>query len=93
MNLSNLVLNSGVPELDGEVKTPFELIDKLARSEHVEQVFVRHVFRFFMGRNETLGDAKTLQDSHQAYRDSNGSLKALVVSLLSSDSFIFRMKN
>ncbi len=86
------VLNSGVPELDGEVKTPFELIDKLARSEHVEQVFVRHVFRFFMGRNETLGDAKTLQDAHKAYSDSNGSIRALVVSLLSSDSFIYRMK-
>jgi len=86
------VLNSGVPGLDGEVKSPFELIDRLARSEHVEQVFVRHVFRFFMGRNETLGDAKTLQDSHQAYRDSNGSMRALVVSLLSSDSFIYRKK-
>ena len=86
------VLNSGVPELDGEVESPFELIDRLARSEHVEQVFVRHVFRFFMGRNETLGDAKTLQDAHKAYRDSNGSMRALVVSLLSSNSFIYRMK-
>ena len=28
----------------------------LARTEHVEQVFVRHAFRFFLGRNETIGD-------------------------------------
>ena len=86
------VLNSGVPELDGEVDSPFEMIEKLAKSEHVEQVFVRHVFRFFMGRNETLGDAMTLQDAHKAYVDSNGSMKTLVVSLLSSDSFLYRAK-
>ena len=86
------VLNSGVTELDGEVETPFELIQKLANSQHVEQVFVRHVFRFFMGRNETLGDARTLQDAHKAYVVSNGSMRALVVSLLSSDSFIYRAK-
>lgn len=84
------VLNSGVPELDGEITPLFELIEKLAKSEHVEQVFVCYVFRFFMGRNETLGDARTLQDAHKAYVDSNGSMKALVASLLSSDSFIFR---
>jgi hypothetical protein len=87
---SGVVLNSGVAKLDGEVKTPFELIERLANSEHVEQVFVRHVFRFFLGRNETLGDAKTLQDAYQAYVDSNGSMKSLVISLMSSDSFIYR---
>ena len=86
------VLNCGVPELDGEVDSPFEMIQKLAKSEHIEQVFVRHVFRFFMGRNETLGDAMTLQDAHKAYVDSNGSMKTLVVSLLSSDSFLYRAK-
>ena len=45
-----------------------------------------------MGRNETLGDAKSLQDAHKAYVDGNGSMKALVVSLLSSDSFVYRAK-
>jgi len=84
------VLNSGVPEVDGPITDPFSLIEKLAASEHVEQVFVRHVFRFFMGRNETLGDARTLQDAHQAYVDHDGSMRALVVSLLSSDSFVYR---
>ena len=49
----------------------------LGNSEHVEQVFVRHVFRFFMGRNETLGDAATLQQAHAAYRDNDGSFEAL----------------
>lgn len=74
----------------GEVASPIELMERLGNSEHVEQVFVRHAFRFFMGRNETLGDAATLQQAHAAYRDNDGSFEALVVSLLSSDSFLLR---
>ena len=82
--------DSGDPRLDGPVKDPFELIEKLARSERVEQVFVRHVFRYFLGRNETLADGPTLVAAHQAYRDNEGSFKALLVSLLTSDSFLYR---
>lgn len=77
-------------ELHGQVTGPTDLLDRLADSEHVEQVFVRHVFRYFLGRNETLGDANTLQDAHNAYRSSGGRFRELVVSLLSSDSFLLR---
>ena len=87
---SSKIINSGVPEVDGKVATPFELIERLANSTHCEQVFVRYVFRFFLGRNETLGDAKTLQDAHLAYTERDGSMQALVLSLLSSDSFMLR---
>ncbi len=91
VDASGLISRTGVPELDGKsVSGPTELMDLLARSPYVEQVFVRHVFRYFMGRNETLGDANTLQDAHKAYRNSGGSFNALVVSLLSSDSFLLR---
>jgi len=84
------IINSGVPELDGPVKNAIEMIDRLAQSEHVEQVFVRHVFRFWMGRNETLNDAPILQAAHKAYRDSGGSMKVLLTSLLTSDAFLYR---
>jgi len=87
---SGKVAFTGIAELDGPVKHPVELLHRLAKSEHVEQVFVRHAFRFFLGRNETLGDAATLQNAHQAYRASGGSFVALVQSLLTSDSFIYR---
>ena len=72
------------------LRRPTEMMDFLAKSERVEQVFVRHAFRFFMGSNETLGDANTLQDAHKAYRDSDGSFNELVTSLLTSDSFLLR---
>ena len=80
------------PELHRKFDGPVEMIDFLAKSERVEQVFVRHVFRYFMGRNETLGDANTLQDAHRNFRQSGGSFRELVVSLLSSDSFVLRSK-
>ena len=66
------------------------MVHFLSKSERVEQVFIRYAFRFFMGRNETLGDANTLQDAHQAYRISGGSFKSVVTSLLTSDSFLLR---
>ena len=56
------------------------MIEKLAESERSEQVFVRHAFRFWMGRNETLNDAPVLQAAHKAYRESGGSMKALITS-------------
>ncbi len=92
VDVTSKIVNSGVPAVDGEIRTPFDLIERLANSTHCEQVFVRYVFRFFMGRNETLGDAKTLQEAHKAYVDNDGSMKALVLSLLISDSFLFRAK-
>lgn len=84
------IRDSGDPKLDGEVRDPREFVKKLANSERVRQVFVRHAFRYYLGRNETLADAKTLQDADLAYVESGGSFKALVVSLLTSDSFLYR---
>ena len=66
------------------------MIQKLAASERVHQVFVRHVFRYWMGRNETINDAPILQDAYKAYRDSSGSMKSLLTSLLTSDAFLYR---
>jgi hypothetical protein len=43
-----------------------------------------------MGRNETLADGPTLVAAHKAYRENGGSFNALLVSLLTSDSFLYR---
>ncbi len=84
------IAKSGVPELDGPVDNALGLMSKLADSPHVRQVFVRHAFRYWMGRNETLDDSPTLMAADKAYVESGGSMKALVASLLSSDSFLYR---
>lgn len=49
-----------------------------------------HAFRFYLGRNEMLSDSQTLIDAEQAYLASDGSFQAVIVSLLTSDSFMFR---
>ncbi len=84
------IIDSGDPALDGKVTNAIEMIQKLAESERAEQVFVRHAFRFWMGRNETLNDAPVLQEAYRAYKDSGGSMKALITSLLTSDAFLYR---
>ena len=84
------IIRSGDPALDGPVKDPMEMIERLATSERVNQVFVRHVFRYWMGRNETINDAPILQAAYRAYRDNDGSMKALLTSLLTSDAFLYR---
>jgi hypothetical protein len=90
VDASGEIIASGVEELDGKVKDAFELIHRLANSEYVEQVFVRHAFRYWMGRNETINDAPTLKAAHQAYQNNGGSMRALIISLLTSDSFLYR---
>jgi hypothetical protein len=84
------IIASGDPALDGPVANALEMIQKLAASERVEQVFVRHAFRFWMGRNETLNDAPVIQAAWRAYRDNGGSMNALIQSLLTSDAFLYR---
>ncbi|MDF1744181.1 MAG: DUF1588 domain-containing protein [Gimesia sp.] len=92
VNTTGEIIDSGDPKLDGKVANAIEMIRKLAESERTEQVFVRHAFRFWMGRNETLNDAPVLQDAYHAYKDSGGSMKALLVSLLTSDAFLYRTR-
>lgn len=91
LETAGLVAHVGDTGLEGPVKDPIELVKRLAGSARVEQVFVRHAFRYWMGRNESPGDAATLQAAHRAYRESGGSMKALIASLLRSESFLYRV--
>ena len=90
VHASGLLEGTGDPSLDGQFKDAFDLIDKLARSDRVRQSIIRHAFRYFMGRNEMLTDSQTLIEADRAYVNSGGSFNALVVSLLTSDSFMYR---
>lgn len=83
------LVGEGKPK--AEVKNALEMVRHLASSPYVEQVFVRHAFRYWMGRNETLGDGRSLQEVYRAYRENGGSMKALLIALLSSDSFLYRV--
>ena len=90
VNTNGSLSGTGDIKLDGEVKDAFELIDRLAKSTRVRQSIIRHAFRFYLGRNEMLSDSQTLIAADQAYVKNDGSFKAVIVSLLTSDSFIYR---
>ena len=82
--------STGDPALDGHVTDALDMIERLAKSVRVRQSIIRHAFRFYLGRNETLSDSKTLIAADKAYVQSGGSFKAVTVSLLTSDSFMYR---
>jgi len=90
VDASGRIAFSGDPRVDGEVKNAIEMMHRLGTSDRARQSFIRHLFRYFMGRNEMLSDSKTLIEAEQAYLENGGSFKSLVVSLLSSDSFLYR---
>ncbi len=93
VDTSGEILYSGDPKLDEPVENALDMIRKLADSERVEQVFVRHAFRYWVGRNETIEDAPVLQAAWRAYRDNDGSMRALIESLVTSDAFLYRKVN
>jgi len=80
----------GVPELGGDFDGAIEMVHAIAKTDRARQSIIRHMFRYFMGRNEMLSDSQTLTDADRAYVESGGSFKAVVVSLLASDSFLYR---
>ncbi|MEM8669195.1 MAG: DUF1588 domain-containing protein [Planctomycetota bacterium] len=90
IDASGALSGTGDPALDGDVQNAFDLIDRLAKSDRARQSIIRHAFRYFMGRNEMLSDSQTLMDADRAYLDSGGSFRAVIVSLLTSDSFMYR---
>jgi cytochrome c5 len=79
--------------LHGDVTNAIDFVRKMSESPFAEQVFVRHAFRFWMGRNETPGDAASLQAAYRAYKEREGSMKELIAALLASDSFLYRIKS
>lgn len=91
LDSSGRISDSGDRQLDGEYPNAVEMLHRLARSDRVRQVFVRYAFRYWLGRNEELSDSLTLIAADRAYTESGGSFQALLISLLTSDSFRYRI--
>jgi hypothetical protein len=92
INAKGFLTGTGDPKLDGPVKDAIDLVGRLAKSKRVRQSIIRYSFRFYLGRNEMLSDSQTLIDADQAYVKSGGSFNAVIASLLTSDSFMYRKK-
>lgn len=87
---SGEITGTGEPGIDGPVVDARELVVRLSKSQRVRQSIIRHAFRYWMGRNEMLSDSRTLIKADQAYLKSGGAFSEVLVSLLTSDSFLYR---
>ena len=87
---SSLVSNApaGAEELNREYADAIDLAEAFAESPYVRRCFIRNVFRYFMGRDETPVDACTLSRMEAAF--AGGSFFAMLDSLVTSDAFLFR---
>ncbi len=75
--------------LQGDVSSALDFAEVLADSRSARRCFIRHAFRYFMGRNETEGDACALA-AMEASLDATGSFFRMVETLAASDVFQLR---
>lgn len=81
---------AGTADADGPVAGPIDMMDRLSRSLTVRQCMARHSFRYWMAREEALGDGCALRAADDAYQAGGGSYADFLASLFSSRSFLYR---
>ena len=87
-NGTTVVDNAPDPALNRAYDSPMALSEALSSSSHARRCFVRHAFRYFAGRNETLGDRCTLASMEDAF--TGGSFTELLKAFAQSDAFRYR---
>lgn len=86
---STVVDNLPDPALNRSYTNVGELVEAIARSRYARRGLIRHAFRYFMGRDETLADGCTLTEMEGAL-DRTGSFLSMLEALIASDTFVWR---
>jgi hypothetical protein len=84
------VSSSSATSADGPFENHLELIDRLAVSPQVARCTTRQLSRLALGREVALGDEDSLDQTIRDMESSGGVLTELVVSIVSSESFLSR---
>jgi hypothetical protein len=79
-------------DIDGPFNGVSDLAEKLADSEEVQACYAKMWFRYAYGRAEAEEDACVVDEIERAFSKSNGSVKALLLSLTQTDAFLFRRR-
>lgn len=80
----------GAGEIDGTYDGGVELAAKLATSEMVRACVATQWFRFSLGRMNQVDDACAVETSKLAFAESDYDIRALIKTIVLSDSFRFR---
>ncbi len=78
-------------DIDGEVDGAIELAQRLASSEQITDCVVRHYVGYALGRSLTEADSCQLYQLRSALGSASGNLEELVVALVTSPSFRYRV--
>lgn len=78
-------------DVNGTFNGVRELAETLATSDDVKSCYSKMWFRFAYGRGETKEDECNLQQIDQAFEQSGGNVKELLVSLTQTDAFLYRL--
>ena len=74
----------GTVSSDGPVADAVELAFRLAESSEVQSCFVRHAYRFALGRRETEAEACALEDAARSFHDAELDVRQLLLALATS---------
>lgn len=80
----------GTEDIDGDLKGPIELGQRLAKSKTVQKCVTTQWFRYAMGRTETNLDQCTLDLVFQRFKDSDFRIPDLLLAIVDSDGFRVR---
>lgn len=90
---------SGLPvEAEGALDNPAgefdgaaELVELLVSSDVVKNCYATHWFRYANGRSDVGEDSCSLQQVHSRFADSGGDIQDLIVGIVLSDAFVYRV--
>jgi hypothetical protein len=83
--------SGSVPDTDGTVNGPIELVQRIAATEATHSCFASHWANFAYGRrlDQSEDDVCTLASVDQAFRASGYNVKQLLLALTQSDAFLY----
>jgi hypothetical protein len=81
---------TGTTDIDGDFRGARALATELAGSAQVQNCVALQWFHYAFGRPEQAGDRCALQAMDQAFEQSGGDLRELLVALSQTDSFSYR---
>ena len=80
----------GTRDIDGTFAGPVAMAQRLAGSEQVRDCVATQWFRFGLGRDRTTADMCSVREATELLEAADGDIKALLVALVTSDSFRYR---
>jgi len=92
VDASTTLMMTPDPALAESYDNAIDYVEALANSPVAKRCFIRQTFRYFVGRDEKIADACTLNQMEAAY-DENGSFLDMLGALMTSDTFLYRTQN